>query len=770
MKQQPRSTISMSKISLIIILLAIVAASSIFAVMMLMKPEEKEGEEMPEEKPVSFPVNYSDYIRKSEEFKETNHSLAFLTAKWNQWYFFIWFSSGSVWDEETIKQLREAGINGGSTAAGWQPWARYFGKLEFPYYMDQTAGRGPLHKDWGKYDRGKPGGPLLESPFPLGSKETIDTCKNRISYNIGVAKGDPNLICYSLDDEPSATVFTRPAKWDTHPETMKKYYSWLKFYYFGSIENLNREWGTNYIKFEEVRIFTPDDLQDEYKKPLSEWNLAPWQDYLTFTDSLFANVIGELIEYANQLDPTRCVGFSGGQAPAAWGGYDYVKLMKKLQYIEAYNIGCSMEVIRSFNPLQAIPQVQTYFTTNSTVGKWFLYHNFAHGNRGVIAWAPVEDWFTYTSDGKRELKPWVSVIGKANMELVNQSKKLLLAKWIHDGIAIYYSQPSIQTTWFMDSYVHGLTWINRPPDYRLGSADGCRWAWTTMLEDMGLQYNFLGYDVVATEGVPDEYKILILTKAHSMSDVEIENIKKFVERGGVLIADYLPAVFDEHGKGRKRGGFDDLFGVSHANITKEDLFDGTCFSEVNAESDISGSFITASREVRARCERFQGKYVIAVKTIEPLRIVNYGKGKAILLNISPLEYLELRGTPEGDEYRKLFEDLIYPVVKPWVNVTDSSGKRLPITEVTYFRRGGRIYIIVTKNPLRGIAGVPDVASEKSLTDEPITVTITIDRPVKDLVNERTGERYGDVSSVQVEWVPSEIIFLSFAETQSSTLK
>ncbi|RJS85140.1 hypothetical protein CW706_02175 [Candidatus Bathyarchaeota archaeon] len=743
------------KTRILAVVLVIIVLISAFLLIKWMTREEEVSEL--EEEPKVFPVSYPDYIRKAEEFKETNHNLTFLTARWNQWYFLPWFSSGRVWSEETIKKLREAGINGGSTAAGYQSWVRYFDKLDFPFYMDQTAGRGPLHKDWGEYNRGSPGGGLLQSPFPLGSKKTIDTCKKKIKYNIDMAKNSPNLICYSLDDEPSATVFTRPAKWDTHPDTMKKYHRWLKFYYFGSIDNLNREWETNYEKFEDIPIVTPDDLQDEYGKPLSKWNLSPWQDYLTFTDSLFANVLGELIEYANELDPTRCVGISGGQAPSTWGGYDYVKLMKKLQYIEAYNIGCSMEVIRSFNPYQAIPQVQTYFTTNTTIGKWFLYHNFAHGNRGVIAWAPVKDWFT---DGN--LKPWVKVIGKANMELVNQSKKILLAKWIHDGIAIYYSQPSIQTSWFMDVYVHGKTWINRPADYRLSSADGCRWAWTTLLEDMGLQYNFLGYDVVATEGVPKEYKILILTKAHSLSDAEIENIKKFVERGGILIADYLPAVFDEHGKGREKGGFDDLFGVSHANVTREDLFDGTIFSEVDAEKFWDESFITAGKEIRPRCKRYLGTYIIAVRSIEPLKRVKYGEGEAILLNLSPMEYLGLRGTPEGDRYKRLFEDLIYPVVKPWVHVTGPDGKRPPVTEVTYFEKNDRVYLIVTKNPLRGLAGVPKPASAEGLTDEPIKVTISIDRPVKDLVNERTGERYGDVSTVTVEWVPSEMIFLSFS--------
>ena len=32
----------------------------------------------------------------------------------------------------------------------------------------------------------------------------------------------------------------------------------------------------------------------------------------------------------------------------AFGGYDYAKLMRKVQFIEAYNIGGSQAVVRSF--------------------------------------------------------------------------------------------------------------------------------------------------------------------------------------------------------------------------------------------------------------------------------------------------------------------------------------------------------------------------------------------------------------------------------------
>jgi hypothetical protein len=72
-------------------------------------------------------------------------------------------------------------------------------------------------------------------------------------------------------------------------------------------------------------------------------------------------LIGELVETANKADPDTPCGFVGGQAPNIWGGYDYAKPTKKIQFIEAYNLGSSQAIIRSFNPANAMPQVTTHF-------------------------------------------------------------------------------------------------------------------------------------------------------------------------------------------------------------------------------------------------------------------------------------------------------------------------------------------------------------------------------------------------------------------------
>jgi len=88
---------------------------------------------------------------------------------------------------------------------------------------------------------------------------------------------------------------------------------------------------------------TPDFVLPQLGRPLAEIDFSPLLDRLTYNDSLWANFLGRLVQCATQADPQTPCGFVGGQAPCIWGGYDYAKLMKKIQFIEAYDLGSSKQ-------------------------------------------------------------------------------------------------------------------------------------------------------------------------------------------------------------------------------------------------------------------------------------------------------------------------------------------------------------------------------------------------------------------------------------------
>jgi hypothetical protein len=480
-------------------------------------------------------------------------------------------------------------------------------------------------------------------------------------------------------------------------------------------------------------------------------------DQWTFNDSYWNNFVGDLVEFSNTLDPDTPCGWVGGQSPNAFGGYDYVKVMRKVQFLEAYNIGGSQAVIRSFNPHNAIPAVTSHFHRSVDDTIWQTWYYLAHGNRGFIGW--VEKWF----DGKTP-KPWHDQVAPHFREAGKKIGPLMSgAEWQHDGVAIYYSHASIQLGWILDAAAHGKTWINRNGDERIGSAHQVRKAWENMLRDSGLQYNFLGYADVIENGVPPEYRVLILPGCLCLSDAEARRIRAFVEAGGVVIADYLPGLWDQHGKGRADGGvLDDLFGVKHSgNLKASDVFGGRLWCELDQDTNFNWKtyqdFLTRGNT----CIRDTTGFDRAVRAVGTGKVQRVGKGTAVLLNLSPQWYNAFRAAgPEEAAKRSTF---IAPVEagtgRRWVRLQAAGGKAHGY-EITYWRNKGRTVVFVCMNPEIAVSSTGG-GNSVGLKAEVLPVTLTFAGKVSGVRNERSGKALADGSEYRFDWKMNEAIVLSF---------
>ena len=68
-----------------------------------------------------------------------------------------------------------------------------------------------------------------------------------------------------------------------------------------------------------------------------------------------------------------------------------------------------------------------------------------------------------------------------------------------------------------------------------------------VIEDLGLQYNFVSYEQIENgELIKSGYKVLLLPQSVAMSQEECEQIAAFVHAGGIIIADNMTATMDEH--------------------------------------------------------------------------------------------------------------------------------------------------------------------------------------------------------------------------------
>lgn len=698
---------------------------------------------------------YYRYIATAPEFQPVKQDAKVLVGRWDTWIYMPWRYQWTIGTGDEGGQFcRDFGINGGFTDHGDGPFA-WLEKWNLRFYNDHTAGKGFLYlrdanqkarfqayqRDPRAVRQDREGlKPLDESLFA----KLADLVRQRVAR----VKQSPMRVAYALDDEISWGVFVVPLPWHVHADD-EAYQQWLDKYYGGHGPK--------------AQFVTPDFILPQLKGRLADLDFSPLLDRITYNDSVWANFIGRLVKVANEIDPDTPCGFVGGQSPNMWGGYDYAKVMKKIQFVEAYDLGSSQAIIRSFNPNNAMPQVTTHFHSDArgTANDiWQSWYYFAHGNRGMIGW--VEGWF----DGDKP-RPWLHEYRATLQELGQiQGPKLVGAKWIHDGIAIYYSHPSVQVSWCLDSEAHGRTWVNRGNDHRLGTSHLVRKAWEYLLIDSGLQYSFVPYDRVVLEGVPEEYRVLILPACYALSDIEARRIEEYCRRGGTVIADFACGLFDQHGKGRNKGVLDDLFGVTHDGTeTARDFFGDRLW--VETDQDAAYNYKTY-RDLFATisCQLLDG-YAVAEKRLPVGVVRTVGRGRAVYLNLSPQRYLQYREEGTADEsHRKPFVSPILEAgIRPRIEVT-SEGRRPANIEVCYWRKGPRTYVFVVQSaPVTGSSTGNTGAEQLSVRTIPIEVKI--DRRLHDIRNERTGEQLGDGDRFTFNLPLAEAVFFSFLENANA---
>ena len=699
--------------------------------------------------------------------------------RWKRFVLLVWQYKTPPPGPEAKRLYESLNLRGVHLDNGFSDELLTFAKRNrFVYYVDHAAGKGDLYlhrNEWDAFlegyrkDRRRP-----VRPRSIWDPAVRARLKERMRDNITRARTGP-VLAYAFDDEISLTSFTSPADVDWSPEGLARFRTWLQTEYKG-LPALNRQWGTTFTRWEDVEPRGVDDLLPFHAQPLDRWNLAPWLDHRRFMDGAWADLLAELTREANALDPATPAGFVGGQAPAAYGGFDYARLAESVQWMEAYDIGGTNEILRSFWGTRR-PRVQTYFLTeNLPQDKWFLWYYLVHGNRGVICWpdTPRGPWFENGA-----ARPSVRALADTFRQVQGPVSEIFPgATFAHDGIGLYYSQPSIALSWFMDIQPHGRTWVNRSSSMNNDNATDIlnRTAWMKLLEDAGFQYNVVSYREVAKKGAAAlaAYRVLILPRTLALSDAEAAAIREWVAGGGTLIADYLPGVFDEHGTARPggAGALDAAFGI--ARDPAQGVLDGKTVTEVNAERYQKPlgdrlSYDGARRDsdgmvLYERGLRSRGSASTAAPASGDLGsgITNrFGKGLTYYANWTPLPYLLVRTTADGARYRaRLAAQLrsrkgtAVTRLEPRVRVS-ADGKELPLAERLFWNKNGKRYLCVVMNPLRGARIDAAGAVDTPLSERPLTITLQFRDAVDGLKNERTGKALGKGRRFTDRWVPCE---------------
>ena len=700
------------------------------------------------------PDPYARYIRTSRDFQRVKQDRAWSDKAYPGWIYMPWTYQWNIgYSDDAGRWCKSHGINGafldGNGGAPDSPPGKlaWINQFQLRFYLDHTAGKGSLHL----WDGGKQKPHLAElhgtgvRTVPLNAA-LGRKLRETIQANLSQVKASPMRAAYALDDEVSWGHFVHPTMWRVTDDS-EAYSAWLSEIYGPETAPKGDRW----ISYEEIRPHLATWT-------LREFDASPLMDQWSFNDSYWCNFLGDLVSYANTVDPDTPCGIVGGQAPNAFGGYDYAKLMRKIQYIEAYNLGSSQSIIRSFNPHGAVPAVTSHFHQSADDDIQQIWYYLAHGNRGHIGW--VENWF----EGMKA-KPWLEAVAPHLLEAGEKIGPLLKdAEWMHDGIALYYSHPSIQLGWILDAQAHGKTWINRDGDHRLGASHLVRQAWENMLRDSGMQANYLSYVDVVQTGIPADIRVLILPACLCLSDAEAHAIEQFCRKGGTVVADYMPGLWDQHGRGRANGGaLDRLFGVQHSPaMSVADVFGGKLWCEVDQDVNFGwktyAEFLTNGNP----CVKEPSGFNRAVRRV-PIGSANpVGAGTAILLNLSPQWYNAYRiAGMEAARRRETFMRYVTNSgVRPRVQIENATEAAFGHEFTTFRRPDGRKVLFVCSNP-EMVGSEQGGGNAAELKTGAIPVTLKFTAPVRSVRDERRGMELGSGERFTLSWNRNEALVLSY---------
>jgi len=450
---------------------------------------------------------------------------------------------------------------------------------------------------------------------------------------------------------------------------------------YGTIENLNEVWGSDYKSWEDFKITGREDYPRDSE--------AAKADHFLFIEYKFRSAHKFAVDCIQEIDPAARVGLEGTESMTPEWGINWYRQMQnfRLQNVYPYNAWTTKDYnrhcVRSFaQPGTLLGMWYGGYTAHrqEVVERWFQWYSLFLGFNSI--W-----WYDFGKPGElynalaTDFSPLETFRQTAEeiAEIKNGVGKLIMnSRRQNDGVAIHYSYLS-----FIASHFELADIYERKPG--MFKKEIC--AFINVVEDLGL-----GFDMVATEQIEEGelekkgYKILVMPYSQSLTDKETAQILDFVRNGGMVIADLATGVRDGNCVLVKEPPIDELFGLDRSGRTS--VFEGGVVLR-NSFGDMTVDVSLFDKEI---------DLVPAVTTAKNLGRLNiamgagfinsYGEGKAVYLGFPIDDYAKDRFTGANKDRLDFFRDLFaLGGVEAPVQVT-SKSEPLNGMKIARFDSGG----------------------------------------------------------------------------------
>jgi hypothetical protein len=567
------------------------------------------------------------------------------------------------------------------------------------------------------------------------------------------AKAVYNMDYYFVGDEGSLGSYADPVDFCWGKHTLAAFRAWLREQY-GSLESLNRSWGSAFADWDAVLPLTTDAARREGR-------YAPWADHRTYMEVSFARAYQTVRDGVREGDPEGRIALSGTQVTTPWNGCDWHRLDGVIDDFLSYSGGNQWDIHRSF----ARPGARIGFWTGyGRSGAAVQHEVWTAALQGVLHpqlfWSPsiFNPDMTFSRSGRD--------LGTAFRALRFEGigRLLMEAERLDDGVAVHYSMPSVHAAGILGHHP------NRGEEKAERSFAANRDGWVRVLDDLGLAFRFVATPQVE-EGALRGKKVFVLPYSLALSDREAAEIRRFVEEGGVLLADGAVGLFDQHVAWRETGALDDLFGVEapaprtrvHTATRTKGKLDVTAGGRgFGLKAGDLGGLEALEPAVRAVAGR-----PLARVGRSDLAIVNrVGRGTAVYLN-------GLLDRSEGERGKRraapAWSALVRAVlaqagVRPAVSIADPAGRSVPDVRIARYRFGDHEVVALLSGDLDvktsfsrdGVTVYEDAALGRLVRHE---VDVALPRPAH-VTNARTGESLGETSRLRTTLTTGDALVLA----------
>ncbi len=468
-----------------------------------------------------------------------------------------------------------------------------------------------------------PDGPIGEPCY--SDPAFIQSMREDLTRKINACAPYASTLAWSLGEE------SHLAAKDTcfSPTCLADFREYLRARY-PSLDALNTEWGSDYKEWSQVKPATLVEAARQKRDP-------QWVDHRLHMQDVFARRHEEAIQLIQQLDPgarvgVDCVSFADSRS------FDWPRLLKQMGCFSPGSPDLLMEAIgRSFLGKGGLIGCWTGSYTaamDEETMRYTPWHNLLGGMNQCLWWTLFNNGgglggpSAFTPDLSEPL-PCFRQASEEVREINGGLGALLLrSKRLEDPIAIHFAPSE-----FFASVISfkETNWENSLRDFVMAC------------DDAGLGFRMVSPGQIEA-GDLTRFKVLMLPFSQALSAKETGAIKEFVNKGGILFADFSPGIMDEHGR----------------KLPKSQL------------SEVFGAFT-------------------------PLHVNPYGKGRAICLGDALKGYAGKRMSHQVGGRLGLVRMLQdFADIRPRVRVLDSFGKEFGGLETSSFEYGKAVYLGLLK--------------------------------------------------------------------------